>query len=404
MIKKRRVATVISMLPALLAGWHAQAQEITDNLEVSGFARVIGGYLDHDDRRFEGYTDEVSFGEQSLVAVQPTYSFNDKLSVTSQLIGYTNSDRDSGVEWAYLSYQPNSAWHLRAGKLRTPFFIYSDSIDVGYSYPWVTAPIQIYDNYMFSTFNGASASYYQSGSEVALNLEAYYGYFKGDLFFEGSKVDLETEVEDLAGIVATINRNNLSLRMAYHQGQNKTEIPYVNELRTQLYAAGFNASAESLESSGDVYALQTSLSYDTLNSFYKAEWVKAVTGFEIAPEVTAYYLMAGYVHNDLTFHLTYSRSEYKDVEAEDELPTSPTGNPQFDLLSAAYYRVFENTANGSLSSYTLGTRWDFRLNMALKADVSMFEASEQRNGLPPGSDTSTAEDAYLYQVAWEWIF
>jgi len=192
---------VISMLPALLAGWHAQAQEITDNLEVSGFARVIGGYLDHDDRRFEGYTDEVSFGEQSLVAVQPTYSFNDKLSVTSQLIGHTNSDRDSGVEWAYLSYQPNSAWHLRAGKLRTPFFIYSDSIDVGYSYPWVTAPIQIYDNYMFSTFNGASASYYQSGSEVALNLEAYYGYFKGDLFFEGSKVDLETEVEDLAGIV-----------------------------------------------------------------------------------------------------------------------------------------------------------------------------------------------------------
>ncbi len=403
MIKIPGVAAVVSAL--LLGAEACYAEKLTDNLEISGFARVIGGYLSHSSRRFDGYTNEVSLDEQSLLAVQPSYSFNDKLSVSSQFVAHTGDDRDSGLEWAYLSYQPSSAWHFRAGKLRTPFFIYSDGYDVGYSYPWVTAPVQVYNNYLFSNFNGASASYYHSGNSLALNLEAYYGYFKGDLFLAGTKVDVETEVEDLAGIVATINRNNLSLRMSYHQAHNTTEIPNVSELRSQLYALGYNDSAKSLESSGNVYALQTSLSYDTLNSFYKAEWVNIVTGYEIAPEITGYYLMAGRVINDWTLHATYSRSEYSAVKMSNELPMPPTGNPQQDMLSTAYYQVFASTPNGNLDSYTLGTRWDFRMNMALKAEITLLEESRSRSGffMSPSSNDST-EHAYLYQVAWEWIF
>lgn len=403
MIRIPGVAAILSAL-LLIPTALTHAEEITDKFEISGFARIIGGYLSHSSRRFEGYTDEFSIGEQSLFAVQPSYSFSDKLSISSQFVAHTSDDRDNGLEWAYLSYRPDNAWHLRAGRLRTPFFIYSDSYDVGYTYPWVTAPVQVYNNYLFSNFTGASASYYQSGNTLALNLEAYYGYFKGDLFLAGTKVDVETEVEDLMGLVATVSHNNLSLRMAYHQAQNETVIPNVNALRSILYSQGFNESAKSLESSGQVYALQTSLSYDTLNSFYKAEWVNIVTGFEIAPEVTGYYLMAGRVVNDWTFHLTYSRSEYSNVMMANELPMPPSGNPQLDQLAGAYYQVFADTPNGKLDSYTLGSRWDFRMNMALKAEVSLLQESRSRTGFFANSEFSPNEDAYLYQVAWEWIF
>ena len=349
MIKIPGVAAVVSAL--LLSAEACYAEKLTDNLEISGFARVIGGYLSHSSRRFDGYTNEASLDEQSLLAVQPSYSFNDKLSVSSQFVAHTSDDRDSGLEWAYLSYQPSSAWHFRAGKLRTPFFIYSDGYDVGYSYPWVTAPVQVYNNYLFSNFNGASASYYHAGNSLALNLKLL-----DTKAFVRHTGDVETEVEDLAGIVATINRNNLSLRMSYHQAHNTTEIPNVSELRSQLYALGYNDSAKSLESSGNVYALQTSLSYDTLNSFYKAEWVNIVTGYEIAPEITGYYLMAGRVINDWTLHATYSRSEYSAVKMSNELPMPPTGNPQQDMLSTAYYQVFASTPNGNLitTANTLG--------------------------------------------------
>lgn len=396
------------MFPATLAmtifGHAAAASEISDNLDISGFARGVAGYLDHESRKFEGYSDEFSIVEQSLIAIQPTYTFNDKFSVTSQLIAHAGDDRDSGLEWLYLSYQPNSAWHLRAGKLRMPFFIYSDSIDVGYSYPWVTAPVQVYNNYLFSTFNGASASYNHSGSEVGLNIEIYSGTFDGDLYLAGTRVDVDAKVSDLAGIVATINSNNLSMRLSYHTGQNDTTIPLVEELRTALYQSNFIKSAQSLESTGNVYALQASLSYDRFNSFYKAEWVQTVTGFEIAPRVTGAYVMAGYIWNDWTFHATYSVSEYSEITPVNELPATLTGNPELDQLSTAYYQAFAATPNGTLDSYTLGTRWDFRLDMALKADVSKFQESRNPSGFFTDTHSISDESAYLYQVAWEWIF
>lgn len=389
---------------ALCTALPASAYQVTDSLEVSGFARAIAGYLDHDSRRVEGYTDEFSITEQSLVAIQPTYSFSDKFSVTSQLIAHASDERDSGVEWLYLSYQPDNAWHFRAGKLRMPFFMYSDSVDVGYSYPWVTPPVQVYNNYLFPTFNGASASYFYSGTDFGLNLETYYGYFRGDLFLAGSRVDVETKVDDLAGLVATVSRNNLSLRLSYHQGENQTVIPYIVPLKDALYANGLDASARSLESDGQVYALQAAISYDTLNAFYKAEWVKTVTGYDIAPEVIGYYLSAGYVHDDLTFHGTYSNSEYSEVMPVMELPTEPTGDPQTDALASAYYQAFATTPNGSLESYSVGVRWDFRLNMALKADVTLFqESNNDRSGFFNGAAGDDA-NATLSQIAWEWIF
>ena len=129
-----------------------------------------------------------------------------------------------------------------------------------------------------------------------------------------------------------------------------------------------------------------------------------VTGFEIAPEVTGYYLMAGRVINDWTLHATYSRSEYTSVKVSNELPMPPTGNAQQDILSTAYYQVFASTPNGSLDSYTLGTRWDFRINMALKAETTLLKESQNRSGFFMNSSNESTENAYLYQVAWEWIF
>ena len=87
-----------------------------------------------------------------------------------------------------------------------------------------------------------------------------------------------------------------------------------------------------------------------------------------------------------------------------ELPIPPTGNPQQDMLSTAYYQVFASTPNGNLDSYTLGTRWDFRMNMALKAEITLLEESRSRSGFFMSPANDSTENAYLYQVAWEWIF
>ena len=416
MIKKRqRLTGIFFLLAALLLSTAipAAAMDVTDKFEFSGFARIAAGFLDHPDRNLEGYSNDISATEQSLIAIQPTYHFTDSLSLTGQLLAHSNSERDSGVEWLYLSYRPDNAWHIRAGKLRMPFFYYSDSIDVGYSYPWITAPLQVYNNYLFTTFNGISTSYFYSGRGFGLYLEGYYGSYEGDLYYAGGKIDVDARLDDMAGIVAMLQRNNIALRLSYHTGYNRTTIPQLQPLISTLRQYGFNESADTLGSDGRVRTVQASLSYDTLNSFYRAEWVDTRTQFDLASNFSGYYVMAGRNIHDWSVFLTFAGTEYKDIRPAQELP-APNLPPQsqLDQLSLAYYSVFERTPNGTINSLSLGTRWDFRPQMALKAEIGYYEENAERSGYfstPTSSEylnggSSSKESATLYQIGWEWIF
>lgn len=381
-------------------------------LDLSGFARIVAGTVNESGSDIGGYSNDVSLNEQSLIALQPSYTFSDQWTVTAQLLAHSNADRESGLEWLYLSYHPSDAWLFRAGKLRMPFFTYSDSIDVGYSYPWVTAPVQVYNNYLFSTFNGVSGSYNMAGEDFALNLEAYAGYFDDEIYTAGSRLNVDAKVSDLRGLVLNLNSHNVGLRLSYHAGYNETDIPNLNPLRLALTQAGFTQSAESLNSDGDVIFTEAALRYDTLRTFWKAEWVNTRTEFDLAPELTSHYFTGGFYHGSWTFHLTYATSSYAEVTPQDELAPHASNpmSPLFELANG-YYQVFQGLPDGSMQSYTAGARWDFRYDMAFKADISYLKESAPRSGFfePPASgiysDAITdRKNATLFQLGWEWIF
>jgi hypothetical protein len=126
-----------------------QAQEEQDALQISGFARIVLGALDECEASYLGYDNSLSFDQQSLIALQADYQLNKTFSVTGQIIGHTNDQRESGVEWLYLTYQPNRSTQIKIGKQRTPIFYYSDYMDVGFAYPWITLPQQVYNSIFF---------------------------------------------------------------------------------------------------------------------------------------------------------------------------------------------------------------------------------------------------------------
>ncbi|MAS24359.1 MAG: hypothetical protein CMI03_08670 [Oceanospirillaceae bacterium] len=420
--KVSRLRQLASAAAGLSLSLSAGAVAITDDFEVAGFARIVGGYLSGTEREVGGYDDSLSLRQQTLFALQPTYTFSDEWSVTGQLLAHTSDDRDSGVEWLYLSYRPDNAWLFRAGKLRMPFFTYSDSIDVGYSYPWITVPAQVYGNYLFSTFNGVSGSYNFAGDNFAVNIEGYYGYFDGDVLIAGSKVDAAGRVDDLRGVVLNLNSNNIGVRLSYHRGYNDTRIGLLEPLADGLAQFDYTDSAQSLDSAGEVTFIQAALSYDTLSSFYKAEWVKTKSEFAAAPFLSGYYFSAGHTMADWTVHATYAASSYANPEVETELQpivdagpvdpaTDPLGAARYGL-AAGYYQLFNALPNGSMDSYTLGVRWDFTINQALKFDVTYFEETSPRSGFfaTPSTGFYTEDNsgekysATLYQLGWEWVF
>lgn len=402
----------ISLMILLLASVHSTALELSEQLDVSGFARVIAGYLDSEADNLNGYEDDFTLTEQSLIALQPSYAFSDQLSITGQFLAHSNPERESGTEWLYVSYQPSNHWQLRAGKMRTPFYTYSDSIDVGYSYHWITPPLQVYNNYLVPTFTGVSAAYNYAGRHFALHLEGFYGHFDGEIIQSGNRVDIKADVEDLRGIAAILSSNNLSLRLSYNTAINKTDVPQLHPLQQSLQQTGFSNSARSLDGDGRANFYQAALSYDHLNHFLKLEWTRAETELDLAPSLDGYYLTGGYLSGDWTVHFTYAASAYADVQAQQELQPlrNQPGNPLAEL-SQGYYQIFDSVPDGSLDSYTLGTRWDVRMNMALKAEVSYFTETSPRSGFFGTRFTTGAPqeldnklNATLLQVGWEWVF
>ena len=132
MIKKSLLALSLS---ALLA-----APAYAD-LTINGFASIKAGMtLDSDDTLY-GYDDSLDFKNESLFAVQLMSDLGDKLSVTAQLMGRGADDFDVDFEWAFISYQLTDEVRINAGRLRTPFYKYSDYRDVGYAYDWLRVPL-----------------------------------------------------------------------------------------------------------------------------------------------------------------------------------------------------------------------------------------------------------------------
>ena len=105
MYKRLNMRVLLCLAAACLSA--SQVCYGAEKLEISGFGRLVAGYLDDNNVSFEGYTNELTFSEQSLLAIQADYHLTDTLSVTSQLLAHNNSERDSGIEWFYLTYEPN---------------------------------------------------------------------------------------------------------------------------------------------------------------------------------------------------------------------------------------------------------------------------------------------------------
>ena len=129
------------------------------DLEFSGFGRVVGGAITDKDLSFSGYDDSLSFEQQSLIALRADYSMSDNISLVGQVIGHSADTRDSGIQWLYINYRASNNLAFKLGRQRIPFFTYSDVIDVGFAYPWISPPLQVYTDYVFSEFDGISSRY-----------------------------------------------------------------------------------------------------------------------------------------------------------------------------------------------------------------------------------------------------
>lgn len=420
----------VAMTAALLATSITYA---AGDLDIFGFMSVGVGVLDDDVVTIEGFEGEGNFKQDTLLAVQISKQVNDKTSATGQLVSRGSDDYQTKAAWAFVSYDATEDATFRMGRLRIPFFYYSEFLEVGYAYNWVRLPSDVYA-IPFSSFDGADLTQRFSIGNLDTSVQINYGRLTDDLnvFDEDYKADLR----NMAGLSFNSTYGNWGFRIAGQRtemtldtvtDQNFSNIAAtfagaqamfdanpsavtgaalqtagdallneqsVTDLRRldqgQSAAAGVialnkqvnpNYSVDAEDFSFDGHRAEfynTALTYDNGSTSFVAEMTAIEYESGLLVDNRAWLASVAQRIGQTTTHLTYSTSR-------DVLNSGDSGELQKALK-----------LQGEDKSVTLGLRYDYDVNTALKVEAQYHDELVNR-----GED---GDHAMLYSFAVDVIF
>ena len=355
-------------------------------VEFQGFASFVGGATLDSDDTYNGYENKIEYDKNSVYGLQAVSRLGDGLTATGQIIARGSENYKPEFEWMYMTYNITPTLSAKFGRIRTPFYMLSEYLEVGYTYHWIRPPEELYAA-QITNMDGASLLYnvpmggidgqfvvsianrgdYSEDptltasdfkSIVAVTGQFEMGdhlakliYVKGDLTLEGAAV---TNVETLMGSDPTFVNDHVSI-----QG---------NELT--FTGAGVDLN---------FHPIRVILEYSLLDfgeSIFLPEETRALASVVYSFGETA---------------VSYSLSSNK-KESDSGIASNATGTSLFsvnagvdgidntaDDIFASNAAFAASTLAGTdrdVTTHTLGLRHDFHDSAAVKVELISTEESE----------------------------
>ena len=120
---------------------------------VSEYHKTVSPSLRSLSSRFNAHT-------KNRIGMQFYKRLSDDISFTTQLLATgEDSNFDFNAKWGFLSWQAQPNFTVRAGRLVIPLFMLSEYIEVGYAYPWVSPPMEMYSGVPLDSWSGMDFSW-----------------------------------------------------------------------------------------------------------------------------------------------------------------------------------------------------------------------------------------------------
>lgn len=364
-----------------------------------------------------------SWEKDTNVGLQFTKFLREDVSVTAQLFAEGAKDFDVEASWAFIKWEPNDRWQFRAGRVRTQTYMLSDYVNVGYAYPWVRPPQEVYSQIpaSFSNVTGADARYKMVLWGQDLTLSGFYGATNAELQFPippGNTIldNVDVRLRDMYVINLRFGDETFSVRAGY-EATNVTLSPNAGMVMNGLndfvntmigmgvlgpdytnYFSAYNASA-SFKGIG--------YQFDWNNFVSMGELVKRSVATPIVADVIGWYLMGGYRYNELMPHITFARERLADnyTRRFNSTVNSIARNPPPFGLGTNLNQIAQALINtsqyfdggaGEQTSVTIGLRWDVYEGIALKGEYCHVHPDFYSPGL---FDVVPHKSANIYSLA-----
>ena len=377
----------------LIAVSSVAAQDAT-GLSVSGYGTLGFGGDNRDGIGFVrdfsqrvGGESRSSLKADTRIGLQLAYRASNRLEFVSQVVVRQQADATlaRSIEWAYMDFRPVPELDVRAGRVGVDVFMLSDYRNLGYAYTWVRPPKEAYGWMPMFSLDGVDATY-------SINTEGALWRIKGQAgrggmhapMLNGRTYDFETR----GFWDATLSRESGPWRMKAGHARLEvgTEAP-LGDLRAALdgvAALGVpGISVEAASFSRGLLFKGARISYSSIGlAFDDGRWQaqgelsRINADRAIMPQGTAAYASLGRRFGEFMPYLAMSQFRASAQEAAATSDWSLLGADPARLQAGAVRAT--NSARIDQRTVSLGARWDFHQQMALK--LQWDGTAIERNG------------------------
>lgn len=375
-----RIRTLGPMAASCLALLSTGAAHAETDYYFSGFGTL--GVAHSDNRGADYYSNltqpngpgaskSTSFGTDTKLGLQAAANFRNGLSAVVQTVFDHRLDNTYApkFEWANLKYQFNEDWFIRVGRVQAPTFMVSDYRNVGYAQTAIRMPFDVYALNPQNHSDGIDIGAKFKIADGVLNAQFTAGRVKEKI--SGSKGLIASG--DVKGREALVNftyETGAHLARAGYGRYTMDTVPsppdmvllYENLAKTLGPAMGYPVP-NIVVHDGRTIVWGVGYAYDPGNWLLQTEYVSRKGEGLLVKDIDAWYVLAGYRIGKFTPYASYS--EAKDKEPGVRAPAvggGPLGMAAFIVNSADALVA----GKGVDKTASVGLRWDFYKNMALK--------------------------------------
>lgn len=388
----------------LALGVGSVAADAPPRFALSGFGTLGVVRSDKDDYHFRssGTQSSSSPGQNfdpsidSVLGIQGSGRLHDQLDLTVQAIsrqatgyGYTPH-----ITWAYLRYRATPALTVRVGRTTTPFFMFSDSLNLNYATPWVRPPPEVYNLNPFSDLDGIDLLYRIPLGEMDLEIQGLFG---------NSAVSARSASARLKNAKG-INLGLAGSGFSAHAGYTRTRLElqwddgFYRALSNLLIALDEKtALAELSGTEGTAEFFSAGFQWEKNNWLTIAEFAKRRVDRYIN-SAHAWYVTVGYHFNNLTPYATYSQ----------QTQDAPASEAQLSPVFMPLVKLYNAPRNNAQHGVALGVRWDLARNIALKSQIERIDVAPGGRGMFPSDSAADylkpASPVHLFSMSVDFVF
>lgn len=189
------------------------------------------------------------------LGLQGSAVFNPRFSLTGQVVARGAAGGQVDYEWLYADWKVSDELTLQVGRKRLPLLHYSESQDVGMSFPWVHLAPQLY-GWEIVNYNGVNMLYRDDWGDWLSSMNFFAGsetvkdngYWK---IYNRNNTRTDTRWSNILGADWELKRDWFTTRVGYLQSDiqnsNPLSVPpliFTNKTQQNMYTASLDADSD----------------------------------------------------------------------------------------------------------------------------------------------------------------